>query len=60
MSHQCPFPVRSTDNRSAYRAGSVPGLALSLALVVALMCFSGFCDAADVAPISSEWMFASP
>ena len=36
MSHQCPFPVHSSDNRCGYRAGSAPGFTLSLALVAAL------------------------
>ena len=41
MSHQCPFPVRSTDSRCGYRTGSLPGLAFSLALIAALTCFAG-------------------
>ncbi len=36
MSHHCPFPVRLSDNRCGYRAGSAPGFTLSLALVAAL------------------------
>lgn len=45
MSHQCPFPVRSTDSRCAYRTGSLPGLTLSFALIAALTCFAGICHA---------------
>ena len=45
MSHQCPFPVRSTDSRCAYRTGGLPGLAFSIALVAALTCFAGICRA---------------
>lgn len=48
MSHQCPFPVRSTDSRCGYRAGSVPGLSLCLALVAVLSCFAGFSHAGGV------------
>ena len=47
MSHQCPFPVRSTDNRCCYRAGSAPGFTLSLALVATL---SGYASISDAAP----------
>jgi len=47
MSHQCPFPVRSTDNRCGYRAGSAPGFTLSLALVAFL---SGYASLSDAAP----------
>ena len=43
---QCPFPVRSTDNRRCYQAGSMPGLALVLALAVALSGYAGLSDAA--------------
>lgn len=50
MSHQCPFPVRSTNNRCCYRAGSVPGFALCLAVVAALSCYAGFSQAAQFAP----------
>jgi hypothetical protein len=46
MSRQCPFPVRSTDNRRSYRAGSVPGCALGLALVAALLGYASFGHAA--------------
>lgn len=48
MSHQCPFPVRSTDNRCSYRTGSAPGFTLCLALVAALSCYAGFSQAAPV------------
>lgn len=50
MSHQCPFPVRSTDNRRCYRAGSVPGCALGLALIAALLGYASFGHAAAPAP----------
>ena len=48
MSHQCPFPVRSTDSRCGYRTGGLPGLALSLAVIAALTCFTGFSHAHDM------------
>jgi hypothetical protein len=48
MSHQCPFPVRSTDNRRCYRTGSAPGFTLCLALVAALSCYAGFSQAASI------------
>jgi len=59
MSHQCPFPVRSTDNRCGYRAGSAPGFTLTLALVAALGGYAGLSHAAPAAaakaaaPVSS-------
>jgi len=46
MSHHCPFPVRSTDSRSCYRAGNAPGFILCLALVAALSGYAGFSLAA--------------
>jgi hypothetical protein len=46
MSRHCPFPVRSTDNRSCYRAGSAPGFTLCLALVAALSGYAGYSHAA--------------
>lgn len=46
MSRHCPFPVRSTDSRSSYRAGSAPGFTLCLALVAALSGYAGYSDAA--------------
>jgi subtilisin family serine protease len=49
MSHQCPFPVRSSDNRFGYRTGSTPGFTLSLALVAALGGYAGISDAAPAA-----------
>jgi len=48
MSRQCPFPVRSTDNRRSYRAGSLPGCALGLALVAALLGYASFSHAAPL------------
>ena len=50
MPHQCPFPVRSTDNRRCYRAGSIPGCALGLALIAALLGYASFGHAASPAP----------
>lgn len=50
MSHQCPFPVHSTDNRRCYRTGSTPGFVLCLAVIAALSCFAGFGHAASSAP----------
>lgn len=49
MSHQCPFPVRSTDNRCGYQTGTVSGFALCLAVLAALSCYAGFSDAAQFA-----------
>lgn len=54
MPHQCPFPVRSTDNRRGYRAGSVPGCALALALVVALLGYASFSHAASAANLGAD------
>jgi len=42
MPRHCPFPVRSTDSRSCYRAGSAPGFTLCLALVAALSGYAGY------------------
>jgi thermitase len=47
MSHQCPFPVQSSDNRCGYRAGNAPGFTFSLALVAVL---SGYAAISDAAP----------
>lgn len=49
MPHQCQFPVRSTDSRCGYRAGSIPGCALGLALVAALLGYASFSHAGPVA-----------
>lgn len=49
MSHQCPFPVRSTDNRRSYRAGNAPGFTLTLALIAALSGYAGLSEAAPAA-----------
>lgn len=46
MPHNCPFPVRSTDSRSCYRTGSMPGFTLGLALVAALTGYAGISHAA--------------
>jgi acyl-CoA synthetase (AMP-forming)/AMP-acid ligase II len=40
--------VRSTDNRRSYRAGSLPGCALGLALVAALLGYASFSHAAPL------------
>ena len=53
MSHQCPFPVQSTDNRCGYRVGSAPGFTLSLALVAALSGYAGFGHAAPASKPAS-------
>ena len=59
MSHQCPFPIRSSDNRCGYRTGTAPGFTLSLALVAALGGYAGIGEAAPsavaqaTAPVSS-------
>lgn len=54
MSHQCPFPVRSTDSRRSYHTGSVPGFTLTLALVAALAGYASLSDAAPVAAAKSK------
>jgi hypothetical protein len=54
MSRQCPFPVRSTDNRRCYRTGAAPGFALGLAVVAALSCFGGFSHAAQFTPAEAN------
>lgn len=46
MPRQCPFPVRSSDSRGFYRSGTVPGVALGLALAAALLGYAGFSHAA--------------
>ena len=52
MPRQCPFPVRTSDPRRCYRAGSAP-LALSLALAAALFGHASLSEAAP-APASEE------
>jgi hypothetical protein len=59
MPHQCPFPVRSTDNRRCYRAGSVPGCALALALVVALLGYASLSRAEPTLSHSADIQAAS-
>jgi hypothetical protein len=54
MPNQCPFPVRSTDSRGSYRAGSIPGCALGLALIAALLGYAGFGQAAPLTPASAQ------
>lgn len=54
MPHQCPFPVRSNDNRSSYRTGSAPGFTLTLALVAALTGYAGFSHGAPVGQSASS------
>ena len=49
MSHQCPFPVRSTNSRCSYHAGTAPGFTLCLALVAALMGYASISHAAPSA-----------
>ena len=49
MSHQCPFPVISSDNRRGYHTGSAPGFTLGLALMAALGGYAGISDAAPAA-----------
>ncbi|MFZ5576117.1 MAG: hypothetical protein ACOY5S_13065 [Pseudomonadota bacterium] len=49
MTHQCPFPVRSTDNRRSYRAGNAPGFILIFALIAVLSGYAGLSDAAPTA-----------
>ena len=48
MSHNCPFPVRSTDSRLCYRTGSGLGFTLSLTLIAILAGYAGLSDAASV------------
>lgn len=47
MSHQCPFPVQSSDNRCGYRTGSAPGFTLALVLVAAFAGYAGLGHAAQ-------------
>lgn len=54
MSHQCPFPVRSTDNRCGYRSGSAPGMSLCLALVAVLSCFAGLSHAGGMTAVQES------
>lgn len=54
MPHHCPFPVRSTHNRSRYRAGSAPGFTLSLALIAALSGYAGLGEAAPAAQANAN------
>lgn len=54
MPHQCPFPVRSTDNRRSYRAGSIPGCALGLALIAALLGYASFSHAVPMAGYGTD------
>ena len=49
MSHQCPFPVRSTDSRRSYRDGNATGFTLVLALVAVIGGYAGLADAAPPA-----------
>lgn len=58
MSHQCPFPVRSTDNRCGYRTGNATGFILSLALVAALSGYAGLSHAAPAGALVSTPTFA--
>ena len=60
MSHQCPFPVRSTDSRCSYRAGSVPGFALGLALIASALAGFGFSAPAGAAERLSAQAVAQP
>ncbi|MFP5410198.1 MAG: S8 family serine peptidase [Gammaproteobacteria bacterium] len=49
MSHQCPFPVRSTDSRRCYRTGNASGFTLVLALIAGLSGYAGLSEAAPAA-----------
>lgn len=59
MPHQCPFPVRSSDNRRSYRAGSIPGCALGLALIAALLGYASFSHAVPMARSGTD-LHATP
>lgn len=48
MSHHCPFPVRSSDNRSSYRVGTAPGLSLCIAVLAALLGYAGVSHAGPI------------
>jgi len=54
MTHQCPFPVRSTDNRRSYRAGNAPGFILTLALIAVLSGYAGLSGAAPSAAAGND------
>ena len=56
MSHQCPFPIRSTDSRCSYRTGSAPGFALCLALVATL---SGYAGVSHAFPVTTDVCLAT-
>lgn len=60
MSHQCPFPVQSSDNRRGYRTGSAPGFTLGLALVAALSGYAGLSHGAPSAAAQSKKPTALP
>lgn len=49
MSHQCPFPIHSTDNRRCYRIGNAFGFTLILTLIAALTGYAGLVEAAPTA-----------
>ena len=53
MSHHCPFPVHSSDNRRGYRTGSAPGFTLALALVAALSGYAGFSHGAPAPQVNA-------
>jgi subtilisin family serine protease len=54
MSHQCPFPVRSTDSRRCYRTGNASGFTLLLALIAGLSGYAGLSEAAPAAPAQAR------
>lgn len=48
------FPVHSSDSRCCYRAGCVPGCALGLALIAALLGYAGLSHAEPMAGSTAE------
>ena len=53
MSHQCPFPVRSTDSRRSYRTGNASGFILILALIAGLSGYAGLVEAAPAVSVQA-------
>ena len=50
MPNSSRIPVRSCDNRRCYRAGSIPGCGLALAVIVALLGYATVSHSSSPAP----------
>lgn len=57
MAHQCPFPVRFSDNRRCYRAGSAGGFTLTLLLGAMLL---GYLGSSEAAPPDRQSAISQP